>query len=97
MANQIRMSPEAMRSRANEYSQQAVVVGDVIKKMDNLLDALRQEWEGAASEGYATKYDQLRPGFIKAQELIDDISRALNKTADIVERTDADIASQFRA
>lgn len=97
MANQIRMSPETMRLRANEYTQQAVIVGDVIKKMDSLLDALKQEWEGAASEGYASKYDQLRPGFIKAQELIDDISKALNKTAEIVETTDADIASQFRA
>lgn len=97
MANQIRMTPDSMRSRASEYGREADVLNGVIKKMDSLLQALQSEWEGAASESYAQKYAELKPGFVKAEDLIRDIQNALNKTAEIVERTDSDIASQFRA
>lgn len=98
MSNQIRMTPETMRSRAREYTQEAVKVQDVITKMDSLLNALQSEWEGAASSAYADKFvTDCRPGFVKAKELIDDISAALIKTAEIVEKTDSDIARQFKA
>lgn len=97
MANQIRMTPETMRTRATEYGRQADTLKDVIITMDNLLNQLQSEWEGAASESYAQKYEELKPGFQKAEQLIRDIQTALNKTAEIVENTDADIASQFRA
>lgn len=97
MADQIRMTPDMMRSRASEYATQSDMVGEVISKMDSLLTALQSEWEGAASRSYAEKYEELKPGFQKAQELIMEISQALNKTADVVEQTDNDIAAQFRA
>ena len=97
MANQIRMSPEAMRGRAAEYQHQSEVVEYVIGKMDILLQNLQSEWEGSASEAYAEKYEQLRPSFTAMKELIADISTALNKTAEAIETTDSDIASQFRA
>jgi uncharacterized protein yukE len=97
MANQIRMTPDSMRARAGEYQHQSEIVGDVITTMDNLLEQLQSEWEGAASEAYAEKYEELKPGFISMQDLIADICNALNKTADAVEQTDSDIASQFRA
>ncbi|MBE6018615.1 MAG: WXG100 family type VII secretion target, partial [Lachnospiraceae bacterium] len=66
MANQIRITPEQMRSRAGEYRNEAEVVNGVILKMDQLLGALQGEWEGAASESYAARYAELKPGFLKA-------------------------------
>lgn len=97
MSDQIRMSPDMMRTRASEYSSQSDLVGEVICKMDSLLNQLQSEWEGAASRSYAEKYEELRPGFVKAQELIMEISHALNKTAEVVEQQDLNIAAQFRA
>jgi WXG100 family type VII secretion target len=97
MAGQIRMTPDQMRQRAGEYTQEANKVQDTISKMDNLLNQLQGEWEGAAAQSYASKFQVLRPGFVKAKELIDDIAAALNKTAQIVQDTDESIASQFRA
>ena len=97
MANQIRITPDQMRERANQYRQEADKVGDVIAQMDSLLSALQGEWEGSASESYAARYAELKPGFMKAQNLIDEIARALDSTAQIVEETDSSIASQFRA
>ena len=89
MANQIRMTPDVMRQRANEYRTQGEAVNEVISKMDQLLGQLQSEWEGNASEAYA--------GFQKASELIYEIASALDSTAKIVEETDNAIAGQFRA
>ena len=97
MSDQIRMTPDMMRSRASEYATQSEMVGEVISRMDSLLSQLQSEWEGAASRYYAEKYEELKPGFVKAQELIMEISEALNKTAQTVEETDQAIAAQFRA
>ena len=97
MANQIRITPDQMRSRANQYRTEADTVNGGIVKMDHLLGALQGEWEGAASESYAQRYNELKPGFLKAEELIREIAAALDSTANIVEQTDQDIAAQFRA
>ncbi len=96
-AGQIRMTPESMRERANEYRTEAGNVEEVITKMDNLLDALQSEWEGSASEAYKEKFEELRPSFVKAKELIDEIAAALEKTAQLTEETDNSIASAFRS
>ncbi len=96
MANQIRITPDQMRERASQYRVEAEAVHDVIGKMDGLLQQLQSEWEGAASESYATRYLQLKPGFQKAEELIREIATALDSTARIVEETDSNIANQFR-
>lgn len=96
MAGQIRISPEQMRGRANEYRAEANNVGQVVSKMDSLLNQLQAEWEGAASESYAERYNELKPSFVKAQELINEIAQALDQTANTLEDTDASIASGFR-
>lgn len=94
-SGQIRMTPDTMRTRAGEYRTEAEKVGDVITKMDSLLETLLSEWEGAASQAYADKFDELRPAFVDAQELIEDIATALDQTAQAVEDTDTEIANQF--
>ena len=96
MASQIRITPDQMRERANQYRGEADTVNGVINKMDSLLGQLQAEWEGAASESYAARYQELKPGFMKAEELIREIATALDSTARIVEETDSDIANQFR-
>ena len=95
MAGQIRLGPDAMRGRAGEYRNQAEAVNGVISAMDGLLAALQGEWEGAASVAYAARYAELKPGFIKAEELINEIAAALDSTARIMEETDSNIAAQF--
>jgi len=96
MANQIRITPDQMRERAGQYRTEADTVNGVISKMDTLLQQLQSEWEGASSESYAARYQELKPGFMKAEELIREIAAALDSTARIIEETDTDIASQFK-
>lgn len=92
---QIRITPEQMRSRANEYRTEADAVGGVITKMDNLLSALESEWEGASARAYSARFAELRPSFVKAQELINEIAASLDTTAMTLEETDKQIASRF--
>lgn len=96
MAGQIRITPEQMRSRANDYRTEANNVGQVISRMKNLLGALQSEWEGEASRSYAERYEQIEPHFVTAERLINEIADALNQTATTLEETDASIASGFR-
>lgn len=95
MSNQIRITPDQMRDRAKEYRNEADNVNGVITKMDTLLEALMNEWEGSSSEAYAARYQEMKPGFLKAEELIREIAASLESTAKIVEETDAEIAGQY--
>lgn len=96
MAGQIRITPDQMRSRSGEYRAEAQKVQEVIAKMDSLLAALQSEWEGQSSQAYAQRFGELRPGFVKAQQLIEEIARSLDSTAQALESTDQQIAGQFR-
>lgn len=96
MAN-IRISPDQMRGRAGEFRNEAAMVGDSISAMDRLLGQLQEEWEGEASRSYAQRYQsELRPSFQKAQEMIDEIATALDRTAQEMQEMDQRIASGFR-
>lgn len=96
MSNQIRITVEQMHTRVSQYRAEAENVNSVITTMDNLLNELQSEWEGAASESYAQRYRELRPSFIRAYELINEIAAALDKTAQIMGETDKQIAQSFR-
>ncbi len=96
MSGVIRITPENMREKATQYKTQADNIQDVITKMDSLLGQLKSEWEGTASEAYEARFNELKPGFQASQELIVEISNALNSTAAHMEEVDANIASQFR-
>ena len=93
MASQIRISPDQMRERANSYQTESGNVSEMIGRLDSLLLG---EWEGSASEAYRERYESLRPAFTQAEELLAEISKALNTTAQNMENVDESIASGFR-
>ena len=49
---------------------QADAVQNVIVAMDNLLQALRSEWEGDAMRGYEDRYAKIKPSFTVRISLI---------------------------
>ena len=93
MASQIRISPDQMRERANSYQTESGNVSEMIGRLDQ---SLLGEWEGSASEAYRERYESLRPAFTQAEELLAEISKALNTTAQNMENVDESIASGFR-
>ena len=93
---QIRMTPDTMRTRAAQTDKQAEAVQSVMKAMDSLLITLKGEWEGEAVRGYEDRYNKIKPSFKNAKALLEEIAHNLRATAQIVEETDKNIASQFR-
>ena len=93
---QIRITPDQMRNRAREYDREAQNVDNVIHKMDSLLNQLESEWEGEAARAYSARFQELRPSFENARELITEIANALRQTATNLEDVDRQIASGFR-
>ncbi|MFA5658876.1 MAG: WXG100 family type VII secretion target [Oscillospiraceae bacterium] len=95
MAGQIRISPEQMRSRAGEVRVEGENFQQVIDKMQNLINVLQDEWEGQASQQFASQFDALRPSFLEMKQLIDDIGAQLDGTANAIEQLDQNIAQKF--
>lgn len=96
MANQIRIMPDEMRERATAYRREADTVDGVIKKMDTHLSQLMQAFEGEASKAFNDRYEELKPYFTKAEELIQEMASALDTTARVYEETDGKIAELYR-
>lgn len=97
MAGNIRIAPDTMRQRAGQYRSEAENVGQVISNMDSLLNNLQAEWEGEASRAYAQRYfSELKPNFLKAKEMIEEIAQALDKVAQEMEEVDTTIGKAFR-
>ena len=94
-AGQIKITPETMRQRATEYRKQANEVQTSYKNMDHLLQLLHAEWEGRAADSYDARYRSLRPNFLKAETLINEIAKSLDNTAATLEQTDQIIANAY--
>jgi WXG100 family type VII secretion target len=98
MATQITMTPADMRQTATTYGQKANDLDGIINAMTNSLNQLKSTWQGDASANYEARWNsELKPSLQKARDLINEIKAALEKTANIVEETDAKIAQQFRS
>lgn len=97
MANQIRMTPATMRTRASEVDKRTSEMEALIRNMDKLLSTLEGEWEGDAIAGYRERYNKIKnTSFKNSVELFKEIAHNLRETAKIVEETDRNIANQFR-
>ena len=96
MAGQIRLTPEQMRQRAGEVRTQGETFQDVINRMQNIINELNTEWEGAASRAFDEQFTRLKPSFNDMRRLIDDIGSQLDATANSIEQLDNEIASRFK-
>ncbi|MDD6571047.1 MAG: WXG100 family type VII secretion target [Thermoflexaceae bacterium] len=92
---QIRITPEQMRIRANDFRNAEEEYNNVVTTMNNLINILQDEWEGQASQKFAEQFDGLKPSFESMRQLIEDIAGQLDATANAVEQLDSDIASKF--
>jgi WXG100 family type VII secretion target len=99
MAQQIRITPGQMQTRAGEYLQvKDNELRALIQRMNTLLTNLQAEWEGQAAQAYADRWNNVvRPDIEnKMGSLLDDIAKSLNDTARILEETDAQISAAFK-
>ncbi|MDM5299338.1 WXG100 family type VII secretion target [Bacillus pumilus] len=96
MSGIIRVTPEELRATAKQYGVESQEVLNQVDRLNRMISDLKGMWEGASSEAFADQYEQLKPSFIKMSDLLTDVSNQLEQTANTLESTDQDIASQIR-
>ncbi len=96
MAGVIRVTPEELVGMSNRYNGESSQVADQITRLDTMIRELEGAWEGEASRAFNEQYHSLRPSFVQMQQLLEDISVQLSKTASALEDADNQIASQIR-
>jgi len=95
MAGLIQATPDQLRSYGSQYQSDSGEVADVIARCDSRTLEMLETWKGSASEAFNQQYEELKPSIRKFIELLDDIGRQVQSVANILESTDADIASQI--
>lgn len=53
MDGKIRITPEQINIRANEYITEAGKMQEIVNTMDRLIGQLEDEWEGQASKSFS--------------------------------------------
>lgn len=93
--SQIRISPDAMRGRASEYANHQATLDELRTTLDTLLVTLQEEWEGQATESFASQWEGIKPSFENCSVLLTDINTQLMNTAEAMESLDAQISGQM--
>jgi WXG100 family type VII secretion target len=94
-SGKIGITPSMMRERAEDCRTEANEISEVIRRFDDLLTTMQEDWVGKASESYAERYTEIRTNFENARDLAEEIGVALDKTANAYEETDDHIANAF--
>ncbi|WP_243291000.1 WXG100 family type VII secretion target [Bacillus sp. FJAT-47783] len=96
MSGIIRVTPAELRDMASRYNNEGGQVQELIGRLDTMRDQLRDMWEGASSEAFIAQYEELKPSFVEMSNLLERIAKQLSDSANVLEDTDAQIASQIR-
>lgn len=92
----IQVSPEDIREKADEFKTNMDEQLDIIKDSKSLLEELVDDgFEGATSEAFIAKFDELEPDLQAAAELLGEIAEALDQAADNFEELDEEMASSL--
>lgn len=82
MEQQLRVTPELLNTRAGECKDVGEIdIENVIKKLDTLINNLKDEWEGVSASRYYSQFDDLRPSFISMQQLVAELASSLKQEA----------------
>ncbi|MBM7703054.1 MULTISPECIES: WXG100 family type VII secretion target [Bacillaceae] len=96
MSGIIRVTPAELRDMASRYNNESGQVQELVARLDSMKSQLQDMWEGASSDAFAAQYEELKPSFVQMANLLADISKQLGDSANILEDTDNQIASQIR-
>jgi len=94
--SQIRFNPEGLSNASTKLHQQGADLGTLITQMQTVVSSLTDCWEGAAAVAYGEQFASLKPGLIKAQELVETIATQIDQTLAAAQELDTNIAGKFK-
>lgn len=96
MSGRIKLTPGELRESAKKYQDGHDGVSEILSTLQNEQNVISENWEGNAFQSFEEQFAELTPKIQEFAELLQDIRQQLDKVAEIIEQTDADIASQIR-
>lgn len=96
MAGQIKLTPDELRTSAQKYTQGSEGIEQILATLEAEQGVISENWDGDAFRSFDEQFTELKPTITRFAELLEEINTQLNKVAEIVEQTDADIAAQIR-
>lgn len=97
MAGIIKMSPEEVKTIAKTYGQSSTEIEEILSKLQNAQTRLAAEWDGDAFRAFEEQFNKLSPKVRDFAELMMEINTQLNKVAEIVRNTDAEIGKTINS
>ena len=94
-AGKIMMTPEEMHTYASRYKQSSSEITNLSNSLNSLEATIEQEWQGRGFDQFDAEFKQLKPKVDQFAQLLDEIGDKLNKSAQAMQDTDQQIASQF--
>ncbi|HIC0252071.1 TPA: WXG100 family type VII secretion target [Streptococcus agalactiae] len=92
---QIKLTPEELRSSVQKYTAGSQQVTEVLNLLTQEQAVIDENWDGSTFDSFEAQFNELSPKITEFAQLLEDINQQLLKVADIIEQTDADIASQI--
>lgn len=96
MAGNIRVTPEELFTKAQEYNEASGRVQDLVSTLDGYRNQLEAMWDGQAREAFIAQYDELKPSFQRMGTLLEEVSQQIRSTGQTLQDTDQQIASNIR-
>lgn len=91
----IRISPEQMSTKANEFDARCEEFQQVVGTMRNMVSSLCDEWAGRSSQAFYDQFASLEPGFKSTAELITSIAQQLRDVSTSMQNIDQEIAGKI--
>ena len=88
----ISMNIERMEYYAKEFEKRIEPLQEAVNSMTTVCAEMEGEWQGGAATAFLARYEEIRPSFERAPEVVREISAALTNAATQTESLDRDLA-----
>ncbi|GIP59780.1 WXG100 family type VII secretion target [Paenibacillus woosongensis] len=89
-------SPGQARSVAKSILNKGRNAKDLVEQLHREINSVEGWWQGDSAKAFVDEFRQLKPNLDKLVECVENISKNLDKIADIKEQSEKDIASALR-
>ena len=97
MAGTIRLDAEQMNYYANRLAKYREQMEEILKKLDECMGRLAEEWAGESYEEYAKQYEEIKTAYAASIEYVQRFSDAMTQTYNNFVNVDGELAKAIRS
>ena len=95
MADRITITPQELRTSANNFRTKSEEIVDILKYLMTEVNNLESTWDGAAQDTFFAQYNELQTPLNQFPEILNGIAGQLDGVAQTLEETDSALAAQL--